>query len=45
METKQQTFWEKIATFIVDKRNIFFLFFFGGMYILRDCLRMGADQQ
>ncbi len=27
METKQQTFWEKIATFIVDKRNIFFLFF------------------
>ena len=28
MEAKnKQTFWEKMATFIVDKRNIFFLFF------------------
>lgn len=24
---KEKTFWEKIATFIVDKRNVFFLFF------------------
>ena len=27
MDTKKSTFWERVATFIVDKRNIFFLFF------------------
>ena len=27
MDTNKPTFWEKVATFIVDKRNIFFLFF------------------
>ena len=27
MDTKKPTFWERVATFIVDKRNIFFLFF------------------
>ena len=27
MNEQKQTFWEKLATLIVDKRNIFFLFF------------------
>ncbi len=27
MEPEKKSFWEKMATFIVDKRNIFFLFF------------------
>jgi len=44
IKTEEENFWGKISTFIVDKRNAFFLFFYRANNIQCLFLKLGGGK-